>query len=545
MSKTIFNKSTFQSKTLQNSNNIDIGSSNVTNFTAINATITNLTNSELQTATANIATKEPLINVNNRLNATLIGANGDVTNTEYGFLSAVTSSIQSQIDAKEPIIDSNNRLNANVIGGGAVSNGEFNRLNGTTSNIQTQLNQKQTELDEHDTLDAGFIGAANVNNTEYGFLDGVTSSIQSQIDAKEDIIDSDNRLNANLIGSNGNVSNTEYGFLNGVTSGIQGQLTTLQNATTGLSYASPTTSLSQSLIIESSADPQLLITRSNAGDSSLEIRSKRNNNAGRIVSLDFQNSDAQLASPIGNLGSIVGRVTNTATNVGGLEIVNYADNSTPSTALLMTHNGNFSLGTGVSFQDDYNLSVGGAVNVGNFFHIPHMQIFNFDKSRVEAATWGNGSKQPTLTSDRTSGVAFCTHLNGVITFSSAGSYKIKASGNLQNVNYNDRLTFAIYLATFDSSNDPVSPDYFQNEDFNFFSWLSVGNNTTNAQGTTYFEDILYIPASTVAGEVKSIQIRNKLDTDSRAFDNTLAQSNLNCYLHIQITKLTDQNIFSV
>jgi len=545
MSKTIFNKSTFQSKTLQNSNNIDIGSSNVTNFTAINATITNLTNSELQTATANIATKEPLINVNNRLNATLIGANGDVTNTEYGFLSAVTSSIQSQIDAKEPIIDSNNRLNANVIGGGAVSNGEFNRLNGTTSNIQTQLNQKQTELDEHDTLDAGFIGAANVNNTEYGFLDGVTSSIQTQIDAKEDIIDSDNRLNANLIGSNGNVSNTEYGFLNGVTSGIQGQLTTLQNATTGLSYASPTTSLSQSLIIESSADPQLLITRSNAGDSSLEIRSKRNNNAGRIVSLDFQNSDAQLASPIGNLGSIVGRVTNTATNVGGLEIVNYADNSTPSTALLMTHNGNFSLGTGVSFQDDYNLSVGGAVNVGNFFHIPHMQIFNFDKSRVEAATWGNGSKQPTLTSDRTSGVAFCTHLNGVITFSSAGSYKIKASGNLQNVNYNDRLTFAIYLATFDSSNDPVSPDYFQNEDFNFFSWLSVGNNTTNAQGTTYFEDILYIPASTVAGEVKSIQIRNKLDTDSRAFDNTLAQSNLNCYLHIQITKLTDQNIFSV
>ena len=502
MSKTIFNKSTFQSKTLQNSNNIDIGSSNVTNFTAINATITNLTNSELQTATANIATKEPLINVNNRLNATLIGANGDVTNTEYGFLSAVTSSIQSQIDAKEPIIDSNNRLNANVIGGGAVSNGEFNRLNGTTSNIQTQLNQKQTELDEHDTLDAGFIGAANVNNTEYGFLDGVTS-------------------------------------------GIQGQLTTLQNATTGLSYASPTTSLSQSLIIESSADPQLLITRSNAGDSSLEIRSKRNNNAGRIVSLDFQNSDAQLASPIGNLGSIVGRVTNTATNVGGLEIVNYADNSTPSTALLMTHNGNFSLGTGASFQDDYDLSVGGAVNVGNFFHIPHMQIFNFDKSRVEAATWGNGSKQPTLTSDRTSGVAFCTHLNGVITFSSAGSYKIKASGNLQNVNYNDRLTFAIYLATFDSSNDPVSPDYFQNEDFNFFSWLSVGNNTTNAQGTTYFEDILYIPASAVAGEVKSIQIRNKLDTDSRAFDNTLAQSNLNCYLHIQITKLTDQNIFSV
>ena len=545
MSKTIFNKSTFQAKTLQNSNNIDIGSSNVTNFTAINATITNLTNNELQAATSNIATKEPLINVNNRLDATLIGANGDVSNTEYGFLSAVTSSIQSQIDAKEPIIDSDNRLNANVIGGGAVSNGEFNRLNGTTSNIQTQLNQKQTELDEHDTLDAGFIGAANVNNTEYGYLDGVTSSIQSQIDAKEDIIDSDNRLNANVIGSNGNVSNTEYGYLNGLTSGIQGQLTTLQNATTGLSYASPTTSLSQSLIIESSADPQLLITRSNAGDSSLEIRSKRNNNAGRIVSLDFQNSDAQLASPIGNLGSIVGRVTNTATNVGGLEIVNYADNSTPSTALLMTHNGNFSLGTGVSFQDDYNLSVGGAVNVGNFFHIPHMQIFNFDKSKVEAATWGNGSKQPTLTSDRTSGVAFCTHLNGVITFSTAGSYKIKASGNLQNVNYNDRLTFAIYLATFDSSNDPVSPDYFQNEDFNFFSWLSVGNNTTNAQGTTYFEDILYIPASAVAGEVKSIQIRNKLDTDSRAFDNTLAQSNLNCYLHIQITKLTDQNIFSV
>ena len=544
MSKTIFNKSTFQAKTLQNSNNIDIGSSNVTNFTAINATITNLTNSELQSATANIDTKQPIIDSDSRLDATLIGSNGNVSNTEYGFLDGVTSSIQSQIDAKEPIIDSDNRLDASVIAGGTVSNGEFNRLNGVTSNIQTQLNQKQTELDEHDTLDAGFIGAATVNNTEYGFLDGVTSSIQTQIDTKQPIIDSDNRIDAGFIGD-ASVSNTEYGFLDGVTSSIQTQLTSLQTSTTGLTYASPTSSLSQSLIIESSADPQLLVTRPNAGDASIEIRSKRNNYMGRIASLDFQNRDGNLASPIGNLGSIVGRVTNTTTNVGGLEIVNYADNSTPSTALLMSSNGNFSIGYGASFQDDYNLSVGGAVNVGNFFHIPHMQIFNFDKGRVEGTTWGNGSKQPTLTSDSTSGVAFCTHSNGVITFGSAGSYKIKASGNLQNVNYNDRLTFAIYLATFDSANDPVSPDYFQNEDFNFFSWLSVGNNTTNAQGTTYFEDIIYIPASAVAGEVKSIQIRNKLDTDSRAFDNTLAQSNLNCYLHVHITKLTDQNIFSV
>jgi hypothetical protein len=42
----------------------------------------------------------PIIDASNRLSATLIGDNGDVSNTEYGYLANVTSDIQTQIDAK-------------------------------------------------------------------------------------------------------------------------------------------------------------------------------------------------------------------------------------------------------------------------------------------------------------------------------------------------------------------------------------------------------------------------------------------------------------
>ena len=42
----------------------------------------------------------PIIDSSNRLDATLIGANGNVSNTEFGYLASVSSDIQTQIDAK-------------------------------------------------------------------------------------------------------------------------------------------------------------------------------------------------------------------------------------------------------------------------------------------------------------------------------------------------------------------------------------------------------------------------------------------------------------
>ena len=42
----------------------------------------------------------PVIDASNRLDASLIGANGNVSNTEYGYLASVSSDIQTQLDAK-------------------------------------------------------------------------------------------------------------------------------------------------------------------------------------------------------------------------------------------------------------------------------------------------------------------------------------------------------------------------------------------------------------------------------------------------------------
>ena len=65
------------------------------------------------------------------------------TGTELNYIDGVTSAIQTQIDSKQATIDSSNRLNANLIGAnGNVSNEAFGYLQGVDSNIQTQIETK-------------------------------------------------------------------------------------------------------------------------------------------------------------------------------------------------------------------------------------------------------------------------------------------------------------------------------------------------------------------------------------------------------------------
>lgn len=65
------------------------------------------------------------------------------TLAELNYVNGVTSAIQTQIDAKQATIDASNRLSATLIGAnGDVSNAEYGFLNGVTSAIQTQLDSK-------------------------------------------------------------------------------------------------------------------------------------------------------------------------------------------------------------------------------------------------------------------------------------------------------------------------------------------------------------------------------------------------------------------
>jgi len=551
MSKTLFNTNTFQSKTLQNSNTIDIGETNVTTFTATNATITNLVNSELQAATSGVATnatninnKQDEITSSSRLDANLIAA-GFVSNAEYTHLNGVTSSIQDQLDDKQDEITSSDRLSATLIGAnGNVSNTEFGYLASVTSDIQTQIGNKQDEITTSDRLSATLIGAnGNVSNTEFGYLASVTSDIQTQIGNKQDEITSSDRLSATLIGDNGNVSNTEFGYLRLVTSDIQTQfnnttsaVSTINTNIEGITASSDITTIDNQVIISRATIPQLLLQRPNGGDVRMKIRGKRTGStSSRQAQLDFQNDDSGTSPNVKNMCSIVGRVTNHTDNVGGMEFISYTDGATASGALTMSRSGNFLIGGGSVFQDTYKMSIVGSLNVqASIYQIPQMTTYNFDKAIVSNDLWGNGNRQTDLDSTRTVGNAFSSHSDGFITFTQTGTYKIRASGNLQS-RYNDRLAFAIYLVSLDSSND-VTTDYFENSNYNFFSWLYSRNTSDGAHGNVSFEDHIYI----VSGN--KIQIRNKLDINGVDFNDTLGESSLSLFLNLTITKITDQDI---
>lgn len=50
------------------------------------------------------------------------------------------SNVETQIATKQDVIDTNNRLNASFVGTGLINNTEFNFLNGVTGPIQSQIN---------------------------------------------------------------------------------------------------------------------------------------------------------------------------------------------------------------------------------------------------------------------------------------------------------------------------------------------------------------------------------------------------------------------
>lgn len=114
------------------------------------------------------------------LDAIKIGS-GTVSNTVFGYLSGVTSAIQTQLDNKQPL-----SANLTAISGLTPTNAQYIRGNGTTyvmSAIQAS--------DLPSNIDATKIADGSVNNTTFQYLAGVTSAIQTQIDGKQP-------LNSNL-----------------------------------------------------------------------------------------------------------------------------------------------------------------------------------------------------------------------------------------------------------------------------------------------------------------------------------------------------------
>ena len=160
-------------------------------------------------------------------------ADGSVSNAEFQYIGGLTSDAQTQIDAKQATITgaattitstnltASRAVISNSSGKVAVSSvtdTELGYLSGVTSAIQTQIDGKQASLVSGTNIktinstsllgsgnisvapasgiDATAIGSGSVDNTEFGYLNGVTSAIQTQIDTKTNKLITANRQTA-------------------------------------------------------------------------------------------------------------------------------------------------------------------------------------------------------------------------------------------------------------------------------------------------------------------------------------------------------------
>jgi len=190
------------------------------------------------------------------------------TTTELNYVDGVTSSIQTQLGGKQATITgaattiddtdltASRALVSNSSGKVAVSavtDTELGYVSGVTSDIQTQLGGKQatitgaaTTIDDTDLTASravisnasGKVAVSDVTDTELGYLDGVTSAVQTQIDGKQATITgaASSITSSNLTAlrslysdasgkvAASSITATELSYLSGVTSAIQTQL---------------------------------------------------------------------------------------------------------------------------------------------------------------------------------------------------------------------------------------------------------------------------------------------------------------------------------
>ena len=170
------------------------------------------------------------------------------------------------------------------------------------------------------------------------------------------------------------------------------------------------------------------------------------------------------------------------------------------------------------------------------YRTPQQTFYNFNIASMTGSSSGNGSNRfgdegrfNSIASTRTIGTAFTSHSNGTFTFSANGYYKIRVCANNQNLTYNDRTAFGVYL-------NINGTEYWQNRNYNFFGWTYTRNTSDGAHGNIVFEDCIYIASS------QTLQVRTKLDTNNRSWDDSLSLTQMNCYCNLQIERIAETDI---
>jgi len=555
MSKTLFNQNTFQSKNVTNSD--DVSDLKVDTFKAINLTATNIINAELQAATSGVASnaaalanKQDKLTASNLLNPNFISADNDggaviITTGEFGALTGFDNTggatIQGEIDKKAQLYDVSAPLvktTRSVIGLGenpilltvnntsSITDGGTDLI--TSGGVFTGLATKQATLSTGDGIDitgttisfdgvmsGSIVTSGTITGATLNYVSsGVVTSVQTEIESKQDTL-------------------TEGAGVDITSNTISLDLSTL----------TATQTLPTALEIVSNTNTQLLITASsaNSNDARMILRGKRNGSTtSNNAEIRFENSDQDnVGTEEKSLGSIVGRVSDAVNNYGGLLFNNYADGATQTTAMNMSSNGNFNLGGGDTFQNTYKFKVtGDSKLIGNNFIQPQLRHFGYDKDLIlgasgSIANWGNGSTQISIVSDRRVGDSFCSTSAGTITLTANGYYRIRVSAQTQSDGYNDRVSFMNYLRIVTGG---TTTDYDEQQNYNFFGWNYIRNNSDGGHGSVSFEDFIYLTSGS------TIQPRQKLETTSdRNFNNTLPNANIDNYLNITIERVYDED----
>ena len=247
-----------------------------------------LTDTQLPTVTAN---KALVSDANGKTSAS------SVTSTELGYVSGVTSAIQTQISGKQDAITgaassitstdltASRALISNASGkvdASAVTTTELAYVSGVTSAIQTQINGKQASITGAASTIAtsdltasralvsnssGKVSASSITSTKLGYLTDVTSNIQSQINGKQasitgaasSITSTDLTASRALVSdtsgkvSASSITSTKLGYLTDVTGNIQNQIDGKQASITGAASSITSSDLTASRALVSNS----------------------------------------------------------------------------------------------------------------------------------------------------------------------------------------------------------------------------------------------------------------------------------------------------
>jgi len=513
MSKTLFNQNTFQSKNVTNSD--DIPNLKVDTFKATTLTVGTIINSELQAATAGVASNASDIQTANA---------GIATNVNAIAGKQAILSTGDGIDITGSTISFDGTMDGDILTTGSVTGFSLHYVDGfLVKNVKTEMNSNVV------------MRTINTNAIAQTVQDIATNTSAIANNASN-ILTKQPLLAASNAGSGISINHLNQVIsADAYTASVNGGLRVTNNQFS-VDYANLAGNiiLPKAVEIVSDSNTQLLVTAATdtGEDARITIRGRRNGSTtSNHAEILFQNYDNDAGVGTKTLGSIVGRVSDFTNNYGGLIIGNYANGSTHTGALTMSKDGNFNMGDGNTFQDIYKLKVtGDSKLIGSNYVKPQLRHFAYDKGlTVSSSAWGMGSSQGSVITDRRVGDSFCTQSIGAITLSKDGYYRIKVSAQTQSVGYNDRVSFMNYLRI-------NNVDYDRDEDYNFFGWIYIRNNTDGGHGSVMFEDYIYLTNGS------TILVRHKLETTSdRNFNNTLPLANIENYLNITIERIYDED----